>query len=103
MSKIICGVTNCYLNKNKSCCASSINVEGKNAINRGSTCCSTFGERQPGFSNSTLTPQNDMEISCSAENCIHNENRKCKSQTIQVHGDNVSNSSATFCTTFRSE
>ncbi|QSX06177.1 DUF1540 domain-containing protein [Sedimentibacter sp. zth1] len=100
MTKIICGVTNCYLNKDKCCCASNVNVLGQNAVNRGSTCCSTFGEKVDGFSNSAQTPQDQSYIACNATNCIHNENNKCTSQTIQIHGNSSANSKETFCTTF---
>lgn len=100
MSKIMCGVTNCYLNKNGNCCSSSIDVCGKDAVNRDSTSCTTFGVRQPGFSNDNMTPPSSSEIACKAENCIHNCSGKCKSQTIQIHGSNVSDAQNTFCTTF---
>ena len=100
MTKIICGVQNCYLNKEKQCCAGSIDVSGENAKTRGATSCATFAERKQGFTNSTKTIPEQSAISCEASTCLHNENNKCYSQTIQIHGSNVNNSSETFCTTF---
>lgn len=103
MTKIICGVQNCYLNKDKCCCANSIDVAGKNAKNRGATSCVTFGDNKGAFSNSIQEPKEQSDISCDACNCMHNENNKCCSQVIQIHGSNVNESRATFCTTFRSK
>lgn len=101
MTKIICGVTSCYLNKDKACCADSIDVSGEEAKNRGGTSCQTFGKDNGSFKSSAKDVKEQSDISCDVETCVHNEDNKCLSQTIQIHGSNVDKSDDTFCTTFR--
>ncbi len=101
MTKIICGVTSCYLNKDKACCADSIDVSGDGAKSRGYTSCETFGRDRGGLRSSAKDVKEQSDISCSASTCVHNESNKCLSQTIQIHGSDVNKSDETFCTTFR--
>jgi hypothetical protein len=101
MTKIICGVTSCYLNKEKSCCADCIDVSGEGAKSRGFTNCETFGRDNGGFKSSTRDAKEQSDISCNADTCVHNEGNKCLSQTIQIHGSSADKSDETFCTTFR--
>ena len=101
MTKIICGVLNCYLNKDKYCCADSIDVSGENAKSRGATNCETFAPNKGSFKSTTKEVKEQSDISCDVSTCVHNENNKCHSQTIQIHGSNVNRSAETFCTTFR--
>lgn len=101
MTKIICGVLNCYLNKDKRCCADSIDVTGDGAQSRGATNCETFGKDNGSFKSSNKTVKEQSHISCEANTCVHNEDNKCHSQTIQIHGSSVDKSAETFCTTFR--
>ncbi len=101
MTKIICGVSTCYLNKDKACCADSIDVSGKEAKSRGYTNCKTFGKDNGSFKSSVKSVAEQSDISCNANTCVHNKDNKCVSQTIQIHGSGVNRSDETFCTTFR--
>lgn len=101
MTKIICGVMSCYLNKDKACCADSIDVSGEEAKSRGYTSCETFGKDNGSFKSSMRSVKEQSDISCNANTCVHNEEYKCVSQTIQIHGSDVNRSDETFCTTFR--
>ena len=101
MTRIICGVLNCYLNKDKRCCANSIDVTGDGAKSRGATNCQTFGKDNGSFQSSNKEIKEQSDVCCEACNCVHNENKKCASQTIQIHGSSVDKSAETFCTTFR--
>lgn len=101
MTKIICGVLSCYLNKDKACCADSIDVSGEGAKTRGYTSCETFGKDNGSFKSSAKSVKEQSDISCNANTCVHNEDNKCASQTIQIHGSDVEKSDETFCTTFR--
>jgi len=101
MTKIICGVLSCYLNKDKYCCAESIDVTGDGAQSRGATNCETFAKDNGSFKSSAKTIKEQADVSCEANTCVHNEDNKCRSQTIQIHGSSVDKSEGTFCTTFR--
>lgn len=101
MTRIICGVLNCYLNKDKRCCANSIDVTGDGAQSRGATNCETFGKDDGSFKSSNKEIKDQSDVSCEAYTCVHNEDNKCVSQTIQIHGSSVEKSAETFCTTFR--
>lgn len=100
MPKILCNVETCHLNKNQCCCSGSINVAGDRAEDSEATCCETFRQQQPGFTNKTETVKDNSYIKCEASNCMHNSSGNCTAQTIKVQGGNAYNCGETCCATF---
>lgn len=92
---VTCKATNCVHNKNNECMAGVITVKGANATTMDKTNCDTFVvEGGYGFDN--LSSYHDHEktktdkIRCSAQNCIHNENKSCYANYVQIMAANAS-------------
>ncbi|MEG0308955.1 MAG: DUF1540 domain-containing protein [Clostridium sp.] len=100
MTKLKCDACSCSHNQDYYCCAGSIAVGGKEATNKSSTCCVSFVENNGAMTNSTETPNPQMEIGCQATNCVHNQSCKCEANEISICGDHACNSRETECSTF---
>ncbi|MGL5150641.1 MAG: DUF1540 domain-containing protein [Clostridium sp.] len=100
MTHLNCSASNCTHNSNNCCCNSSISVSGANADKSKSTCCSSFQEANGAFANSAQTPNASLEISCNAENCIHNCNCTCEAGSVDISGASACNCEETKCSSF---
>jgi hypothetical protein len=101
MAHIRCTVTNCYYNERAGCTAPALNVDGRKAFESRSTCCDTFIEQKPGIKSSVGDPYKDMEVKCSAVQCVYNKREKCDATDILVNGKNAEFPEETCCSTFK--
>ena len=94
-----CNATNCVHNFNYECKAGAINVSGNSAVETSGTTCTTFVDKsKSSFVNSIDTLDTDVyNIKCEAHNCIHNENKGCHADSVQIDAQNAR------CNTFKYE
>lgn len=101
MTKLECGVMNCFYNENRYCGKGDIMVEGKDAKTAGSTCCASFKERKGDSArNACCHPKKEVDVVCQACNCIHNKDCKCEADHIGINGNNACDCKETECATF---
>ena len=111
-----CSATDCVHNINSLCSASTIHVGGMNAHTSGGTQCDTFAEK--GFRNAVANMGNmnvvgeikqlftnssvemSPQIKCDAVRCVHNADRLCNANNIQIYGPAAATSEGTQCETF---
>ena len=102
MTKLECNVTDCVHNADRCCCKSSILVDGHKASAAEDTCCASFDESKGGvFTNLFKTPETRLEVSCDAEKCMYNEDRRCVADKISINGDGAVQCGETRCSTFK--
>lgn len=97
--KLNCSETNCSHNFNSKCKAGAINISGQSAFESTGTTCTTFvDESRSSFVNSIDALETDVcNIKCEACNCIHNENKGCHANNVQIDMQNA------CCNTFKCE
>ena len=104
MTNLDCNVKSCCHNDNEDarCCLSSINVQGHNACQCDETCCGSFFEDKTGAGkNSCKDPNETLDITCEAVNCVYNDNKACNAEHIDISGVFASSSGETVCSTFK--
>lgn len=94
-----CNATNCTHNFSRECKAGAINVGGQGAMSSSGTTCTTFVDRaNSSFVNSVNALNTDTgNIRCEAYNCVHNENKGCHAEKVEIDAQN------SHCNTFKSE
>lgn len=94
-----CNATNCLHNFNFECKAGAINVDGRSAVETSGTTCTTFIDKaKSSFVNSIDALDTEVSnIKCEAYNCIHNENKGCHAENVQIDVQNA------CCNTFKCE
>ncbi|MBR6772637.1 MAG: DUF1540 domain-containing protein [Clostridia bacterium] len=104
MNELKCGVLNCISNCGNRCMRTEIHVSGKNAKTKSDTCCQSFSESRGGFQNSLYgTADLETEISCDAETCAYNSDRRCSARNVTVCGGGSGDCKCTSCGTFKPE
>ena len=94
-----CNATNCSHNFDRQCKAGAINVGGQSAVQTSDTTCTTFVDRaESSFVNSIDALNTDVyNIKCEAHNCVHNENKGCHADNVQIDAQNA------HCNSFKCE
>lgn len=94
-----CNATNCTHNFNNECKAGAINVSGRSAVESSETTCTTFIDRaNSSFVNSIDALDTEVSnIKCEAYNCVHNQNKGCHADNVQIDVQNAR------CNTFECE
>lgn len=94
-----CNATNCTHNFNSQCKAGAINISGQSALESLETTCTTFIDKsKSSFVNSIDALDTDVcNIKCEACNCVHNENKGCHADNVQIDMQNA------CCNTFECE
>ncbi len=100
MTKLKCDACSCAYNNDYYCCIDSIQVGGREATHKSSTCCDSFAEKSGAMSNSNQRPNPEMVVGCEATNCVYNENHKCDASEICISGDHACKPRQTECATF---
>lgn len=101
MTRLDCSVKNCKYNEDNCCCKGNIEVDGSSATHSNETCCGSFVERgADSMRNAVAEPKKASEVSCKAEQCIHNDNCVCHASGINIAGDHACCCSETECETF---
>ncbi|MGL4345026.1 MAG: DUF1540 domain-containing protein [Cellulosilyticaceae bacterium] len=104
MPKLTCDVRNCSHNKDNLCCLSLIEVDGPQATNVESTCCSYFGSSEYTSSNCSHDPQYEVDIACKATGCLFNDHCKCNAVNVGISGASTASCSHdTQCGSFWSK
>ena len=103
MAHLNCVVESCAHNKEECCCLNSIEVGGHKADEPQATCCDSFAEKSEGFTNEAQTPEIHLDIRCSAEKCVYNNNRICEAEHVDIAGISAGAPMETLCSTFHSE
>ena len=83
-ARIDCAVYDCIHNCDGCCSAESIKVGGESAQTSDGTACETFAKESVTNSAADSCAANGTVISCIAENCLYNENRRCELSAIEV-------------------
>ncbi|MCI9575186.1 MAG: DUF1540 domain-containing protein [Clostridiales bacterium] len=110
MNHLKCSVENCANYCEHQCCLSQIEVAGPHSTNRQETCCDSFRCKDTcgcsGANNSTRhdVPNSNLEIRCTAEQCVHNHQGTCDAECVCVGiGDyDTQSKQETQCETFAS-
>lgn len=102
MTSLGCNAKTCTHNDENCCCLDSIKVDGYNACECSSTCCSSYAPEDKVAKNSYQMPKSSLSIACAAHNCIYNENEKCHADHVDISGITASTSDDTVCSTFKS-
>ena len=86
-----CDATNCTHNFNHECKAGAINISGYSARETSGTTCTTFVDRaMSSFVNSIDALDTQVyNIKCEAHTCIHNENKGCHANNVQIDMQNA--------------
>lgn len=101
MTNLDCSVKNCKYNEDNCCCKENIEIDGKTARRSSETCCGSFVERtSDSMSNSVYEPSKETNVSCKAEDCVHNSNCKCHASNIDISGIKACCCGETECKTF---
>ena len=104
MTNLECNVKNCYYNKSSKCCRDGINVEGQEATVIDATYCGDFKEKTEGTTaqacHCSAGPEDTLDVSCEAKNCVFNDNSKCHADKITISGNGAKHESQTECGSF---
>lgn len=104
MTNLECNVKNCYYNKSSKCCRDGINVEGQDATVIDATYCGDFKEKTEGTTaqacHCSAGPEDTLDVSCEAKNCVFNDNSKCHADKITISGNGAKHESQTECGSF---
>lgn len=104
MPELRCTVDNCSYNKEQYCTLNAILVDGngKGATNVEDTCCSNFDASEYTLSNKEHVTQAEVDVKCTADNCIFNHDTICNADEIGIAGASTCTCSHdTQCGTFR--
>lgn len=100
MPRLTCQVESCIYNQDEYCSAGRISVDGERASDSDATQCNTFYKQSAG-TNVSYEPSPEISVQCDAVKCKYNSGHMCFAESIQISGDNVSDSSSdTLCATF---
>ncbi|MEG0319352.1 MAG: DUF1540 domain-containing protein [Niameybacter sp.] len=104
MPKLRCTVDNCSYNKEEYCTLNYILVDGDGqvATNVEDTCCTNFDASEYTLSNQEHMAQAVVDIKCTADHCIFNEDNVCEAEEVGMAGASTCTCSQdTQCGTFR--
>lgn len=102
MQRINCDVTNCSHNKTGICYSNRVDIGGVSASTERGTCCGSFLNKSlySYLTNNTNSRGQCDSLTCNVESCVHNYNRLCDLNSINVSGDGVQIYSETKCSSF---
>lgn len=101
MPNLRCEVKNCSYNEDCFCCLSQINVGDQASSNRDATNCESFVESEYVASNCSMCPQNEVQIKCSATECVFNRQHSCYAVDVEISGATTAcHLEDTCCSTF---
>ena len=101
MASLGCNACGCTHNEDNCCCLSSIHVKGSSADSVDGTCCGNFIDQDDTAKNSSESPKITLNVSCDATNCVHNSDKVCVADHIDISGLCASESCNTVCASFQ--
>lgn len=101
MPNLRCDVKNCSYNEECHCCLSQIQVGDQVSSNTEATNCESFVESEYIASNCSMEPKDDVQITCSATECVFNHSHQCFAVDVEISGTNTTcHLDDTCCSTF---
>lgn len=106
MTNLKCNVINCAYNQDHLCCLEGIDIRGNDASSRFDTCCASFASKDGRYSaslNESPMPRNELEIHCTATQCVHHrKDHSCDADCVRVgsFSHDTSRMEETQCVTF---
>lgn len=96
MTNLKCSVYSCTHHKGDMCCKPNIKVGDPQAQTANETTCVSYAPKGNENNIGYTTPNESLEIVCSATECVYNENTKCSASNVSINtmGDNAG------CSTF---
>ena len=102
MTRLTCSVHKCIHNDHELCSLHNIKVGVPKAHCCSDTECESFSAGSYSAVNSAGMPASETTgVSCTAEECVHNRQRKCAAERISIGGENACSCGETCCNTFR--
>ena len=96
MTKLTCSVYNFAHNKYACCCKPNIKVGGQHACSCDETCCDSYSPKGNENVVACTTPNEKLEIACSAEECVYNKEHKCQANNVSINKMGMGISCSTF-------
>lgn len=104
MPNLRCDVKNCSYNEDYHCCLSQIQVGDQASSNSEATNCESFVESEYVASNCAMAPEEDVQIKCSATECVFNYSHQCYAVDVKISGVTTAcHLDDTCCSTFISK
>lgn len=101
MPNLRCDVRNCSYNEECHCCLSQIQVGHQGSNNPEATNCESFVESEYVASNCSMCAQSEVQIECSATNCVFNKAHSCYAVDVDINGATTAcHLEDTCCNTF---
>ncbi|MCR6513941.1 MAG: DUF1540 domain-containing protein [Clostridium sp.] len=102
MTTLRCTVSDCAHNKQSHCCNQTIGVGGGvNASAADETMCKDFIANAGSLTSSNEVPNPNLLITCNASSCVHNANRSCTANSVDISSNVTACTSCdTECSTF---
>ena len=96
MTNLKCNVYSCTHHKNDHCCKPNIKVEGVGAMSANETECASFAPKGAQNTVGTTTPNPQLEIVCSAKECMYNNASRCRANNVSINTLGGNAACATF-------
>lgn len=99
MTKLQCNVNSCSSYNKGYCCRPCIHVNGATAHMCSETNCQSYSENTNQMTSGCQynNPNQILDISCDANQCLYNHNHKCTADSISIN----SGCSGTECSSFK--
>ena len=67
------------------CCKPNIKVDGPAAKTAEQTSCASYAAKGTQNRSACTTPNEKLEIACSATECVYNQNAKCHAANVSIN------------------
>ncbi len=85
MTNLKCSVYSCTHHKGDMCCKPNIKVGGEHACCPDETACISYAPKGDQNAVGTSTPNPELEIACTATDCVYNKNTKCAANNVSIN------------------
>lgn len=85
MTNLKCSVYSCMHHSGDMCCKPNIMVEGPGAQTPNETNCVSYAPKGAQNRAACTTPNEKLDIACSAVECVYNQNSKCHARTVSIN------------------
>ncbi len=85
MTNLKCSVYGCMHHSGDMCCKPNIKVGDRNARTAEETSCVSYAPKGRQNNTGYSTPNENLEIACSAVECVYNKNAKCAANNVSIN------------------
>lgn len=96
MTNLKCSVFACTHHKGDMCCKPNIKVGEPGSQCREETSCVSYAPKGDENHVGCCTPNERLEIACSATECVYNKDTKCSASNVSINTMNGSAGCSTF-------